>query len=307
VHGRWTGFELAVERQGIMHACHGLATPMFIRFCQAHGDKVHLPIAHAPVMLEAPALTDDAFAFGDEQNPLGYGGQATGSDTAKLPADGTFDFAKFNAQNKQCVAEFNATHPLGDYMVMRTVSEPIRVMFEDYAWMQTLEWERLQESKVVVARSQGADEILSRDYRVVIAAERRLELRFFEQVRIAMLDARMWENLPLRNHTVKFRCKVYRMQARTACLVAELLEKPHRRMPFQTFRVLCDPSVAPMLSRVDDCLVDQFTRDLLAEFPGDQLAEMDCRMKLLILAAMLKVETLGTFCVTLLLRLRSLN
>jgi hypothetical protein len=228
VHGRWTGFELAVERQGIIHACHGLAEPLFLRFCKAHGDKVDAWLLRnrgRPCGLH-PALVDGEAEWGHVQP--GHHNDASqlyppvgeSEISRPHPDDGSADYAKFNAQNRRVVAEFHAARPLGIFMVMRTVAEPIRVMFEDYAWMQTDEWEREQHAKVISARRSGGDEILSRDYRVVVAAERRMELRFYETVRTAMLDKRLWESLPLENHTVAFRCKVYRMQARTGCLVA---------------------------------------------------------------------------------------
>ena len=92
--------------------------------------------------------------------------------------------------------------------------------------------------------------------------------------------------LPPSQKTVKGRALAFRLVARMACGVEQLLSSRHKKAPFQTFRVLTEGEAARgTIVNLAPCLQDPFTTQMLKDYPG--LEGDDCLAALETLATLL--------------------
>jgi hypothetical protein len=87
----------------------------------------------------------------------------------------------------------------------------------------------------------------------------------------------MWQMFPPSWNTVGNRSLAFRCLSRMACAQWQMLGSDHLRFPLQMFRLLGseDSSLAEHLLRTPDCLLDQWSKGLRADYPTLSGAEFD--------------------------------
>ena len=101
---------------------------------------------------------------------------------------------------------------------------------------------------------------------LVLAASRKFEKEFHEQVTGILNMAVLWEAFPDDCRTVTQRSLLHRLISRASASVYELLERAHCQYPFKVFSLVECPEEAEELTRAPLCVKDPWTRKLQEQY-----------------------------------------
>ena len=269
---RWTGAVLATDDLGVFESCHRLLSSIFVRFCASHASGALraqlLGLLHsaaeydplAPMALEqGDAGDDDAPGATDEQQPIDGGPNKTAPPEGDWKS-GETEYAKLNAQDRRKGLAYCLSKPLGHLLIQRIVMEPLRVYMSSQLARAGEAWENAERANVAKAVLAGLPP--TRAYRVTEVASGVDDNQFFQAV-ATLYNSDDWNVLPPSRVTVECRALVFRMVARMACAVEELLASRHRRCPFLTFRLLCDWEGT--LGKLKPCMLDTWSKRILGD------------------------------------------
>jgi len=290
----WTGFECAVDEQAALDCCHGLATRTAKRYCLAKASPragrlaianaapgaLPLPAGHQPVPIEGDSASANTPRGGGDKNA-----EPTGPDE--------------NEQRRVDMKEFWSRPVLWVLLLLRILFDPLRVLIQEKLWVGCHDWEVRERGKVAAALNENRDPTNIRDYRVLIAAENRLEQKTLEKAQYHCSGPQPFERLLDRCNgalTVGARALGWRINSRILCALEDLLMKRHRGFPWTTYRSFRDREAAAQVQRAESCpggFVDDWTLQLKTRLPNlADLTSKRCRSIILI------VMMLATICVT---------
>jgi len=312
---RWTGADVAVDDLGLLEAIHGLLSSTYRRFYatfaqpRAAARAQRAPQAREEVPAEAqpaplpiagveprPRANQEAVAEGlpgAGANAEGEGDAAAAEQDAGAAGPSAAALAALNEKHRTTAMQWVNSDPLGRMMLFRRAMEPLRALLHAQLWLAGEEWEREEQLKLAVALAQGGAGQPRREYRVTIAADGKLENKFFEALRAVPEDAGFWATLPMKDKTVSFRSLAFRILTRAGAAVHQLLVEPRQRFPIRLFRLVHSPEMAEELSQAPACLRDGWTEWMLESHPGEQLTSSDFRTRLLLAASMAHMDIAG--------------
>lgn len=294
---RWTGADLATDCLGVLEACHRLLSTTFLRFASTFESLPRATrllaeasgLANNPAMPSLLALEDAPSGQDDEGGAAGDldgGGALAGSVEATPKGNGKgATWAEVNAFHRRCAVRWLLGKPLGPLILQRLVMEPLRQLLRTQLTIAGDAWENEQRRKVLSSSVESPNPFGQRDYRLGLAAEMNAERSFFQRLRALFQENVFWEMIPVGCHTTAFRSLAFRLLSRAGCAVHELFVRPHKRLPFQVFRLLKEPELAAELVKTPPCMVDEWTKKLLQQHPDLSGTEFLQKLSLVALMA----------------------
>lgn len=291
---RWTGADLTMDRFGIIEACHKLLSTTMLRFgasyepesraCRLLSARDNL-LSNAGCLdraLAAGALGD--WADGAEEHGDGTAGigEVPAGDAEPHAAGDDQHWAAANTARRRAAMEWVCSGPMATLFLQRLVVEPLRRLLTSQFAVAGEAWDDEQLFRVVDSAAAGRHDWSVREFRLTIAACGDEEQAFFDQLRLLRGEVALWSTMPVEAFTVKFRALAFKMISRSGCCVAELLQHPHRQMPYQLFALLRHPERASELLELPDCRWDAWSRQLRELHPD--LCDEACLQKLAIIA-----------------------
>jgi len=280
---RWCGADLSLDSIGRLEAIHGLLSATYNMFA-ARSSKpsgttstsaTGAAAAGEPLpRCDLAPLADTAVegeAMGEEREQQGEVANVAPAPlaAATLPikgkvADGD-SWAAVNAKDRALTMKWLGQRPLGHMILMRQALEPLRVLFHGQFAVASQEWEMHQRAEEARALARGMS--CQRDFRMLVAAEGKLEGRLFKQLADLFMKEDLWQVIPTVDHTVGFQCTVFRLLSRIGCATEQLLSHPHKQFPYCMFKLLRHPGMAVEFSAVKQCQKDAWSKSMQEAFP----------------------------------------
>ena len=297
---RWTGSDRAIDDLGIFEAVHRLLSTTFTRFAASFhsGLRAQHLLAKLPdlrvydkrprrALAQDPAEDEDADAeLADPGRPEEDAGRAKpGGEGNTKPEEP--DWVQQNRMHRRQAMALISSNPLGNMMLIRLLMEPLRVYLGRQFERAGEAWDFAERARVAAAANEGKD--YKRRFRIAEVAEGKDDEHFMAQLRMLFEAMELWSILPGSFHTVANRALVFKSLSRLGCAFEKLLSSRHRSPPFQTFRCLTSADVAAKIQSMSECLLDGWTKSLLAKFPD--LNNGECQHVLATVAALVKVDT----------------
>ena len=306
---RWTNNDDCICRLGLLEVCHGLLTRVYKRFLRMVGFRGSIDnetpagqqlrpavegMAHGPAaIMDAMPVDGDGDDMpvdgdGDAHGPAAIM-EAMHGDPSEMPAsegpvlptsdEGKTDHAKQNAINRTMAIRWLNQHPLRDLVLIRLIMEPCMAMLRSQLWIGSAAWEKRQFLKgMTVSAGEGV-----RDFRLLIAAQGKLESQFADHLRSLMSSPALWSVLPPEAFTEDTLCLAFRMASREGAEVERLIARPHRKPPFLLFLSLLHPHVAADLKRMPTHMLDSFTSSFMSHFDVESLDGRAALMMIMVL------------------------
>ena len=278
---KWTGSDIAVDDLGVFEAVHRLLSTTFARFCASFAkgtlaQQKYLKLGAALAAFDAPqpqeqSAEDAIEAEGDADPDANVAqpveaDQKSGDKGADTAGEGGSDvWAQENVKCRRLAMAFLQSRPLGHLVLARLLMEPLR----QYMGKQ---FDRAAEHTTWAARADLADgrlsmpEFLLKSPVVQVALGRDDDF-FKAQLSILASRPEMWTVSPPSSHTGLQRALAFRCISRMGCAFQKLIASKHCGYPFQTFRLLADPSLSESVKKAPECLLDQWTKSLRNKYP----------------------------------------
>ena len=295
---RWKGADIAASDVGLLETVHGLLSsvcPIFVDSCRQHrrtdrtcmetveampgaagsgsaeaGDDDDVAAASAAelalVPYAEPAHVGDAFAAA--AGAAGVAGGASGGPGAE-------DNSRFRSKAKTFVEQ----KPHDALVQIRLVIEPLRVLMDLKLWIGSQRWELKQQARAAIGSETSSTPWPHRSFPLLEAAMNTSEQVFFNKLG-ALSNAAMWKCIC--NITESRVASAFKTISRAGCMVEELLAAPHRRSPFDLYKVIVQPEAGPTLAELPKCMQHEVVQDFVHEY-GSKLGNMESRMKLFLL------------------------
>lgn len=286
---RWTGADITTDTFGVIESCHMLLSTTYLRYAASYESvpkAQRLLVFGAMLSSGASARMPSGMLKLEDAQASAQGGNAaavlSAMEATEMPAvtqgsaaqQDAASWAEVNASHRRQGVEWVAGKPLAELILQRQVMEPLRQLLTRQFRVASEKWEEEQLLSVLRAKATGEHHGWGmRKYRLTVAASCEDEERFFEQLGV-LFRPELWRILPPSSLTVSFQALAFRMLSRAGCSVHQLLRHPHKKMPFQLFRLLDDPSLSGELLRIPQCMWDAWSKKLLAQHPtleGDDL------------------------------------
>ena len=279
---RWCGADLSLDTIGRMEIVHGLLSATYKRVVGTYANaKVSgTAVSSTGVVYLGHMMDDDVGVLpicddiGDMEEavpdqPMGAAAAAADdAPDAKVQASTDDSWAAINAKDRKLTLQWLEQGPLACMMLMRQAMEPLRVLFHSQFAKAGVEWELHQRAEAARALARGGSDLVAREFRVLVAAEGKLENKLFEQLAQLFLDEGIWEVIPQGDLTVSFTCKAFRLLSRLGCAVEQLLAHPHRQFPICLFKLLRHPELAADFIGVSKCQKDAWTQSVEDAYPS---------------------------------------
>ena len=302
----WTGFDVAVDQQGGMEACHGLFSRTTRRFLEtfekgkparrstanSSGTIVAAVFANQPLPIQDYGLVEDAECNDPAAAPAANA-------TAHVEKATDVDWVKENIQRRSEMQDFWITCPLGRLNVIRLFYEPARVLMKFKLETGGMRWELRQRAKVAKAVQQCLPADGVRDYRILLAAGNLAEDKCYQRIRHLLTSEEPWGIIMEATNmmTVAGRALAFLVGSKEGASVEELRRK-HQQFPYRTFLVFKSPEIAEDIVREVrqhlECaggMIDEWTLDFVRRFPtADALRGPQARSILLLRMLMLFIE-----------------
>eukprot|EP00971_Amphidinium_carterae_P030212 594278-Amphidinium_carterae.1 len=229
-------------------------------------DAAEVDLAQAPAMpppgeqMEAPPLSD---------------GPVPGDLGSAFPASGgpPLDFAAMNAQHRKVAGTWLRTQPLSSIMACKLLLTPLTDLLSAYIVRSGKDWEVQERGKLAQALSQG------QSYRRTSSLLEYVKLTAEKECFGKLEELReqcKWVFLPRQSWTLDFQTVLFLALSRAGCSLQELLVAPAKKCPFKLLQLLSEGAAAvPGISALPECMLDEFSAQHLAMFPGQQLLSED--------------------------------
>eukprot|EP00971_Amphidinium_carterae_P335543 6471461-Amphidinium_carterae.2 len=291
---RWCGCDLAIEELCRVEGIHGLLSSTWVRFMNTFS-KTALRSHLGQATPSGPELGDGGYNLHLEAFEGNAGGKAGGVAEAQDPDAHATDLVlvsgeaerhrtpEQHAQDRVKAAAWLATKPFSTLVLLRVSMVPLTNLLHGQLDMSSEDWERQQQATQAMEVAQG-NESFKRQFMVTMAAQNKLESKYMEALQMLFLDPSPWRLVEERKHTVNFRGLGFRVLAMQGSLVHVDLVVPHQLPPFTLFAVLHDPDKASSVRQTEACLLDDWSKHILGEYPS--LDGEECREVLWAHAAM---------------------
>ena len=246
----WTGYDVAMDQQAGMVACHGLMRRCIRRYLaqferkqKATSNKSNA-VGAIDDTATPLAITDGADAAAASASASAGASHGAAAESDAKTAD---DWAQVNEKRREEVRVFWQGDPLWRLKLARRVMQPIIVMQQFKLLRAGVGWEIQQQAKVARLLSLGLSTQGGRDYRLLDAAENTAERQCIATLSGLLTDERAWR-LYMDHHpaamTVSGRALGFRMVSRAASATQTCLYDVHEGYPFKAFRVYKHPDLA---------------------------------------------------------------
>lgn len=274
---RWTGCDLATDDLCVIEACHGLLSGAYKRFVVSFQPNLARLFTQQAAPAAGAVLAEPVLGGGDEHEAMDGDGGAEGSarqalvETAEQGAPETAkssaDWARVNAARRRDGAKWVSADPFGHMVLQRLLMEPLRQLMTAQFEVASAEWEKEQQCKAAAAMQKGEVDFRSRDYRLVIAATGRDDMKFKEQLGLLWKSPVLWQLIPERCYNISFRGLSFRCLSRLACTHKQLMALPHESFPIRLFKLLESPDLAPSMAATPACLLGPWATDMKRQHP----------------------------------------
>jgi hypothetical protein len=225
---KWTGSDIAVDSLSIVEAVHRLLSTTYCRFVASYlkGSMVgfylelrlllcHYDPTQLAVQDAAPVEADDP----EDELEGEVGGVADGAPQrnngeAQSARDESIGAAK-NAKDRRLAMECLRSTPLGDWILMRLLMEPLRHYLSMQFERAANAWDDTEIGKMAEAINSGSQ--YRRKLRIVEAAKGADDIEFFRKVACMLHSEDLWKVMPPSRHTVGYRAKAFRSISRLGC------------------------------------------------------------------------------------------
>ena len=306
---RWMGADTSLDQLGLCESVHGLASAAFKEvFCPTQEAE---PAATSSSALHPgsslPVLEDDDAARAPRQarpQARAAQGEASFAEAAATEDDpGSFGeagiaeeedmptFQELNAKRQGKAANWLATDPLPYLQGMRLCMKPLSTLMDVYLLTASEAWETQQRANL--SKGLTTEEAPQRESQLMAYLSQDAERMFMADL-TELLTGSDWQHLQTSCWTRGFQAHFFRVTSRMGCLIHQLLRWPTTLFPWQLFHLLVDEQASVQrLQGLRPCLLDPFSRDFLAAFPGEQLGSAEARATLDMLAGTVATETIG--------------
>ena len=305
----WTGYNVSLDQQGGLDACHGLMQRTVKRFLARGGKSVDratqgkggqkknlaVPDGNEPVPIAdaAPGAAAGAGGDGGKTDESWAAGDPTASGSGPKTDQ---DWAEVNSKRREETKAFWETSPFWMIVICRVILQPIFLLQKEYLKRAGPLWEMRQQAKVARCVNQGHATGGSRQYRALLTAENVSENVCMDSIRVLFSGPSPWEYLfdtVPQALTVRGRALAFRMASRSGCALEELVLLPHRGYPWKALRMINEPSLAETVARDaqnEGCVggyVDGWTKGIWAQFPSVEMLQSGACSAVLLLALMM--------------------
>lgn len=143
--------------------------------------------------------------------------------------------------------------------------EPLRQYLGKQFELASEAWSFVERGKAAAAMEKGLP--YNQNYRILSVAEGWGNDIFYAQLRL-LFNGHLWAILRPMFCTVSRRASAFMSLSRMGCAFMKLLVDPHRKCPYQTFRILRDPLFAKTIGNLPRCLLGEWTKALMAQDPS---------------------------------------
>lgn len=273
---RWTGFDLALEWQGLLDSIHGLLSHCFAEWCAAlQRGEAHTSSHERTHQPPATLMLDDiaggwcgranAARLEEEEAPAGEGREASASESKVGQKDAARQHGEAS-KLRSSARQWLETPRLPVFVLLRRVVEPLVTIMASYL---ECAGEDFEQRMVTEAARQGGtvstDDLLTNlEERHLLAAFRgTFEQRCLDAARGLLLEGSSWAVLPEFARTSIVRTRAFIMLSSIGCHCWEMMTF-HTGYPFCLFEVVVDPSAAEnMDTKVCEHRMDKWSKEFL--------------------------------------------
>jgi hypothetical protein len=274
---RWNSCYVAMDQQGLFESVHGLLSAVYVRWAreQAADDdpdeaasQMHPPPHRGLPALHGDAGVSDSHARAGDCNPVAADREQAGGEGPGVPAPEPTEVdaaalwraAQNNVRSQALKYILPAANPCDRLVALRVVAEPQSRLMDSLLHMSSKAWE-LKQLKSLIDTGE-------RQYRVIELAKQVLVDRCIMQVN-GLITTGMWA-LTKRGLTVGFRGLLFRLVARMGACALHFLKIPHQAAHYRIFLLLESQEGARDLLATRKCLLDDFVKGHLAQFPSEE-------------------------------------
>ena len=269
---RWLGCDVATDEVGLLECIHVLRSAalaaMQLHAGRAEAERDAATVATAPGDLATDPVED--FAGEPAANePINEAGP---SDHMQLRPS---DISAKNARYQRQALQWFSGDPLGSVVLLRMCLQPMTSLLTDYLTRSGQQWNQGQRAEASKQPQAGEGDPVPlsafREYLLLSS-----EHAFFDSLQELRLSED-WQHLPSSCRTIRFQGKAFKMLSKMGGLVHQLLCVPARLSPCKLLgHAVGVVSMDEVLS-TPECMMDPFTKDFLAKWPGQQLASDDAK------------------------------
>ena len=289
---RWVGAKRSVNELGILMFLHGLLFPAFKAFVEkidgkkttcAKGSVFDGANVDDQAMAEADmSVTDDFWELLDEEPGTGSGGGGV-PETHPTPAAGALDYHLLHSRDRKLASQWLDTNPLSRVGLIRVTMMPLCEYVSQQLDLGSAGWEKRQ--VLSAAASEGDTSLLDREYPITVASSESLDTAYSLAIKDLMHNPTLWKTLPRSCWDATFVSLAFRVIARQAAAVFQLVTLGHQNYPVALFQLIKKPHLYAHMCSLPGCVVGPFCSSLLGKFKA--MSEQEMRM-LLALHAMLQ-------------------
>ena len=279
---RWTGCDLSVEELGRLECIHGLLTSTFARFVRMHNkpqkagsssNEVSVADLGAHAVADVPLLPLDGGT--SMAGPSMQTDAVRDAAARDVPTD-THEKHRSEAERSQDRSKGSAwlqKKPFSYLVLMKVSMTPLVQLLNSQLQMSGINWERHQRAGLLGPHG-ASDDLPHRQYQLTVAAEGLLEKTFFDALKGLFHDESHWKLVLQDDVTVAFRAQCFRVLSRAGCMIYTELSLPHQAFPTCLFQLLSNPALGDVLAAESECLMCDWSRELLHKYPRFQGEEL---------------------------------
>eukprot|EP00971_Amphidinium_carterae_P336739 6473263-Amphidinium_carterae.1 len=255
---RWTGMDNALDEIGRLEAIHGLFSRTFHRFMSSLQGPRPTTTTNSDIGASLLASSVDALQPGREDEQalvepsLGLAGVTAEHlsmeelSQAGLPSVEQHRSVDDHAKDRKTSANWLSADPWTELVVLRVCVEPLMDFMTSVLRVSGEKWEVQQRSELIDRLASGVEDgnPFLRNFQATLAADGVLEERFQAQLGLAF-NTSLW---------------------------ALNISLPHRRFPLAAFKGAVKGRAGQTLWEAPDCLLDDWSRTLKAQFPDCSVA-----------------------------------
>eukprot|EP00971_Amphidinium_carterae_P352909 6492769-Amphidinium_carterae.7 len=275
---RWTGADLAVDHLSRLECVNKLFTHSYRRFALLYSK----PSGHSSLGRLEGRDTDEQGCLRSEnltvagpvvlEAPDGSAQASDGQVHLSDLSSGVHDvsFAESNSRDRKMTLSWLSKRPWTHLVLMKMAIAPLSQYMHAQLHLSSEEFELIQRSKVAGSLLGNAPTFAGRDFMITIAAENRLELTYFSEVKKRFNAKHLWNLVDAEDMHVSCRHMAFKLLSRQASLIYELIASTHTQYPCRLFRALADATAVEHLQASPSCMLDQWSLQVRQRYTGQE-------------------------------------
>jgi hypothetical protein len=271
---RWLSSLDSLSQVTLLACVHNLFSRVVTRWTLIMSGRDPGPIVTSSHVWEAESSDDEAVA--DPEGDLGAEAQPG-------------DWAAWNRMQRKGARQFAETQPAGVLQVIMLCLTPLTQLLQSTEKTASAAWEETQfkeciDGNLYMSRVEEAHS--SKRVQVCYTAQHAL-----------LTDVGSWSTLPRKYHTEEYRSIAFAMLARSMAGIQQLMANYHAAYPLKLFTLIRSPAAAADILQDPACLKDSFTKAFLGKWgTAKQLSSAACRLELICLSTLLRLDTIRIEC-----------